>query len=117
MLNFFIKNNFPSALASFKQAQECSKGKLLNTDDRLELRIWQSQCHEAQGQLDQAILTLSKVINDDAISSLRLKAMYLRAEIYKKQHRYELARKQFEALAKKSGEWALKAQEALKNHD
>ena len=56
---------------------------------------------------------LSQVINEDAVSGLRLKAMYLRAEIYEEQGREELALKQLEALAKKGGEWSLKAKEKL----
>jgi hypothetical protein len=39
--------------------------------------------------------------------------MYLRAEIYALQGRHDLAKKQWEATAKKGGEWALKAKENL----
>jgi hypothetical protein len=56
---------------------------------------------------------LSKAINDDAISSLRIKAMFIRAEIYAIQGRNDLARKQLEATSKKGGEWALKAKQKL----
>ena len=59
------------------------------------------------------MMLLSKVINDNAISGLRLNAMYLRAEIYEQQGRHDLAIKQLEATAKKAGEWALKAKEKL----
>ena len=65
------------------------------------------------GELDEAMILLSKVINDDTISSLRLKAMFIRAEIYEQQGRQELAIKQLEATSKKGGEWALKAKEKL----
>ena len=63
--------------------------------------------------MDKAILLLSKVVNDDTVSNLRIKAMYLRAEIYELQERFELARKQLEATSKKGGEWALKAKVKL----
>ena len=53
------------------------------------------------------------MINEDVASGLRLKAMLLRAEIYQQQGRRDLARKQLEAIAKKGGEWAIKAQEKL----
>ena len=49
----------------------------------------------------------------DVISPLRIKAMFLRAEIYELQGRPELAIKQLEAAARKGGEWAQKAQEKL----
>ena len=58
-----------------------------------------------------------QAINDDSISSLRVKAMYQRAEIYIQQGRYDLARKQLEATAKKGGEWALKAKQRLIDDD
>lgn len=105
-----LKNQkYEAALDFFTQAQNASQGKLLNADQRLDLWIQQSHCYEGLQQLDQAILTLSKVVNDEAVSSLRLKAMYLRSEMYEKQNRSELARKQLEALAQKNGDWALKA--------
>jgi hypothetical protein len=56
---------------------------------------------------------LSKVINDETISGLRLKAMFLRAELYELQKRPELALKQLEATSKKGGEWGKKAKEKL----
>ena len=59
------------------------------------------------------MLILSRIINYDAVSSLRLKAMFLRAEIYEHQGRLELARQQLRAVAKKGGEWASKAQSKL----
>jgi tetratricopeptide (TPR) repeat protein len=101
------------ALQCLKHAEEAAKGRVLSTDQKLDLWIQQSNCYRDLGQWDNAILILSKVINDDAISSLRLKAMYLRAEIYELQDRPELARKQLQTTAKKAGVWALKAKEKL----
>jgi hypothetical protein len=62
------------------------------------------------------MLILSNVINEDAISSQRLRAMLLRAEIYELQGRYELARKQLEATSKKGGPWAQQAKEKLEKN-
>ncbi len=105
---------YAPALQSFKQAEDAAKGNhVLSTDQRLDLWIQQSMSYRGLEQYDQAILILSKVVNDDAISSLRLKAMYLRAETYEQQGRPELARKQLESMVKKGGIWALKAQEKL----
>lgn len=107
------QNDYAKALALLKNAEEASKGNILSTDQRLELWIEQSLCYRGLGQYDDAILILSKVINDDAISGLRVKAMYLRAETYELQGRPELARKQLESMVKKGGFWAKKAQEKL----
>ncbi|NGX41809.1 MAG: Lipopolysaccharide assembly protein B [Chlamydiae bacterium] len=104
------------ALDYFKHAEDAAKGKILHTEELLDLWIQQSFCHSALDQTDEAMLILSKVINYDAISSQRLKAMYLRAKIYEQQERYELARKQLEATAKKGGKWAKKAKENLEEN-
>lgn len=101
------------ALRCLKHAEDAAKGNVLGTDQKLDLWIQQSMCYRELGQLDDAILILSKAINDDAVSALRLKAMYLRAEIYELQKRPELARKQLDSVAKKGGIWALKAKEKL----
>lgn len=104
------------ALEAFKKSEEAAKGNLLATNEKLDLWIQQSYCYRDLKQYDDAILVLSKVANDDAISSLRLKAMFLRADIYELQGRPELARKQLEWLAKKGGNWALKAREKLEKN-
>lgn len=103
---------YEHALQEFKQADEAGKN-LLSTDQKLDLWIQQSLCYRGLTRYEPAILVLSKVVNDDAISALRLKAMLLRAETYEQQGRVELARKQLESLAKKGGAWALKAKEKL----
>lgn len=104
------------AIKYFAHAEDAAKGKILSADQKLDLWIQQSLCYQALKQLDKAMLILSKVINDDAVSGMRLKAMYLRAEIYELQGRQELARKQLEATAKKGGEWALKAKSKLEQN-
>jgi tetratricopeptide (TPR) repeat protein len=107
------KKNYPVALELFAKAEDAAKGKILSVDQKIDLWIQQSLCHRELSELDRSMLLLSKAINDDAISSLRIKAMYLRAEIYALQGRHELARKQLEAASKNGGEWALKAKHKL----
>lgn len=101
------------ALESFSLAEDASKGKVFSADQRLELWIQQSLCYKDLKQYDQSMRLLSQVINDDAISGMRLKAMFLRADLYELQGRPELALKQLEATAKKGGEWGQKAKAAL----
>lgn len=105
--------NYTLALRNFANAADAAKGKILSTDQKIDLWIQESICHREMKDMDKAMLVLSQAINDDAISSLRVKAMYLRAEIYELQGRQELSRKQLEATSKKGGEWALKAKQKL----
>lgn len=107
------RGNAALALDYYNKAEEAGRGKVLSVDQKLDLWIQQSACFLAMGQFDEAMLLLSKVINEDAVSGLRLKAMYLRAEVYEKQGRRELARNQLEATMKKGGEWAAKAKQKL----
>lgn len=111
-----LQNKFAIALQSFIKAEAASEEGLLSPDEKLDLWIQQSLCHQKLGQLDQAMLLLSRVINDDVISSLRIKAMFLRAGIYEQQGRPELALKQLESVSLKGGEWAKKAKEKLEKH-
>lgn len=101
------------ALQCFSFAEDSGKGKILSTDMRLELWISQSQCYREMKDWDHAILILSKVINDDSVSSLRIRAMFLRAEIYELQGRFDLARRQLESASKKGGSWGIIAKEKL----
>lgn len=107
------EQNYTTALVFLKKAEDSAKGKILNSEQRLDLWIQQSLCCQGLKQFDQSILILSKVINDDSVSHQRVKAMFLRAEMYALQGRHELSRKQLEAIAKKGGEWASKAREKL----
>lgn len=111
------RKEFILALDKYKQSEEAAKNTL-TTEQKLDLWIQESYCYRGLLQYDQAILILSKVINDNAISSLRLKAMFLRAETYNLSQRPELARKQLESLAKKGDSqslnpWVLKAKKKL----
>lgn len=79
------------------------------------LQVWivKSELAEKQKDISGAMKLLSKVINDDSASSLRLEAMFLRGELYEKKGRRDLARKQFTACTKKGGEWANRAKKKL----
>ena len=110
------RHDFKQALHNFSLAEKAASENLMSADQKIDLWIQQSLCYRELHDLDQAMLILSQAINDDTISSLRVKAMYLRAEIYALQGRHDLARKQLEATAKKGGDWALKSKERLK-HD
>jgi tetratricopeptide (TPR) repeat protein len=102
------------ALQCFIEAEKAAHEQTgLSPQEKLDLWIQQSLCYKALNQLDNAMRLLSRVINADVISPLRIKAMFLRAEIYELQGRPELALKQLEATARKGGEWAQKAQEKL----
>lgn len=108
------KAAYQQALTCFMEAEKASHHlKSLHPDEKLDIWIQQSVCYKRLHQLDDAMRLLSRVINDDVISALRIKAMLLRAEIYELQGRPELALKQLEATARKGGEWAREAQAKL----
>lgn len=109
------EEDFDTALHSLQMAFLAGQA-YISADERLELWLLQSQCYERQNKLDMAMKMLSKVINENVVSALRLKAMYERARIYQLEGREELAVRQLEAVAKKGGEWGGKAKESLKNN-
>lgn len=106
------KESYLDALEFFHQS-ELSADDRITSDQIIDLGIQQSLCYRFSGQLDLAMLTLSKIINEGLVSNLRVKAMYLRAEIYEIQGRNELAQRQLEAASKKGGEWARMSQDRL----
>lgn len=108
------KNDTALALHCFIEAEKAAKDETgVSPSEKLDLWIEQSLCYTADGDYDAALLTLSKVINADVISPLRVKAMYLRAENLELQGRFELAIKQLDATAKKGGPFAAKAKNKL----
>jgi hypothetical protein len=108
------KAAYQEALTCFMEAEKASHHlKSLHPDEKLDIWIQQSACYKELHQLDDAMRLLSRVINDDVISATRIKAMFLRAEIYELKGRPELALKQLEATARKGGEWAQQAQAKL----
>jgi tetratricopeptide (TPR) repeat protein len=103
--------NYQDALKNYFQAEHFSQfNQLLSPDERLDLFIQQSLCHQELHDYEEAMRLLSAAINMDLLSPLRIKAMFLRAEIYEHQGRPELALKQLEATARKGGEWGRQAQ-------
>lgn len=107
------QGNYNQAIQELNTAEDAAKGNILSPDQKIDLWIQKSHCYLALGDSDRAILVLSTAINDSSLSSLRIQAMYHRAEIYERQGRRELARKQFEATSRKGGEWGLKAKKQL----
>ncbi len=108
-----LRKNYTKALQRFTEAEEISGENPVTTDRKLEQWIEMSDCYRELKEYDRAMTLLSKVINEDAISGLRIKAMLLRANIYSLQERHELAKKQLEACSLKGGEWGKKAKEQL----
>lgn len=92
------RKDYQAALIAFSQAENCAQG--LSDDQRLDLWIQQSHCYKGMNRLPEAMSLLSKVINEDVVSGLRIKAMLLRADLYDLQGRPELARKQRDTVAK-----------------
>ena len=81
----------------------------------LMLHVWyaKSLCARYNKNIDQSMRYLSMIINDDAVSSLRVQAMFLRSELYELKGRRDLALRQLEACAKKGGEWAERAKQKI----
>lgn len=104
-------HEYDRAIVFFDEAEKTALN--LSPDQKLDLWIQQSLCYKEMGDLEQAMKILSKAVNDEAISSLRVKAMYLRADVYALQGRPELALKQLEAVSKKGGDWGKLAKEKL----
>lgn len=103
------------ALELFSRALQAGKD-YLSSDEILNMMIAKAEVYRKAGLLDDAMLQLSEVVNYSTASSLRLKAMFLRAEIYTEQGRKPLAQKQLESIALKGGDWAIKAKEQLDRH-
>lgn len=107
------QRDYETAWHYFVKAEEKGEGKFLSHDQELDLWIRQALCYQELELYDQAMLLFSKAINRNVVSSQRLRAMYLRAEVYLRQGREELAKKQWEAVALKGGEWAQRAKKKL----
>ncbi|MBN4067427.1 tetratricopeptide repeat protein, partial [Simkania negevensis] len=108
------KGEYALALQYLNHAEESAIGQVLKTDQRLDLWTQQAECLIALKEFDHAMLKLSSIINDNSASSQRVYAMFLRAQVYEQQGNEELALKQLEATAKKSGPWAMQAKEKLR---
>ncbi len=111
------QQDYETAWHHFVKAEEAGEGRFLSHDQELDLWIRQALCYQQMEQYDQAMLLFSKTINRNVVSSQRVRAMYLRAEVYRKQGREELAKKQWEAVALKGGEWGQLARKKLEQED
>ncbi len=105
--------DYATAINCLDIAEESGKS-FLSDEQMLTLWLIKSECYRQQKEYDSAMRMLSKAINADAVTPLRIKAMYLRAELYELQGRPELAIRQLEAIAKKGGEWGEHAQKTLR---
>ena len=88
--------------------------KQIDQELALEVAIEKSLCLQDKKAYSQALAALAWVINDSAASSLRIKAMVLRAELYKRLHKIGRAMRQLEAAKGKGGEWGHVAEQKLK---
>jgi tetratricopeptide (TPR) repeat protein len=82
----------------------------VSRETRLHVLLTRSQLLVEHKKFDEAHHFLSRVINDDFASSLRIQAMFLRADIYEMTERKDLAKKQLDFIIEKGGEWAALAQ-------
>ena len=80
----------------------------------LEIAMEKSLCLRELHRPDKAMAQLAWVINGPYASSLRVKAMILRAELYLSLHRTDLAIRQLESVAAKGGEWGAVAERKLR---
>ena len=80
----------------------------------LEIAMEKSLCLRELHHPDEAMALLAWVINGPYASSLRVKAMILRADVYFSLHRTDLAIRQLESVAAKGGEWGAVADRKLK---
>ncbi|MCB1113756.1 MAG: hypothetical protein KDK62_03280 [Chlamydiia bacterium] len=86
----------------------------LEQDEFLEAKILKSLINKDLKDNDHAKLLLSEVINSDLASSVRIKAMVIRALIYDQEGQDKLARRQYESAFRKGGKWAQEKLEAWK---
>ena len=85
-----------------------------NSELALEIAIEKSLCFWELKQTDKAMAVLAWVINGPYASSLRVKAMIIRAELYVSLRRVDLAARQLESVVAKGGEWAVIAEGKLR---
>lgn len=112
---YLAKKEGNSALNYFNKAIEASKPDKLTTEETLAILIQKALALHTLGKSDLALTQVSEIINYEAVSPLRLEAMWLRASFYQDLNKPLLARKQLEALASKSGPFAQKAKQALES--
>jgi hypothetical protein len=102
-------NRSYALITAFLQEEICEKDPEL----ALEIAMEKSLCLRDLEQPARAMALLAWVINGPYASSLRVKAMIIRAEIYLSLHRTDLALRQLESVVAKGGEWAPVAERKL----
>ena len=110
------------ALRESKRSEEAMGllSRLRETEERddielaLEIAMEKSLCLRELHRPDKAMALLAWVINGPYASSLRVKAMILRADLYLSLHRKDLAVRQLESVAAKGGEWGAVADRKLR---
>lgn len=107
------ERSYAVALDALKKAERADFFHSFTKDESLEIKILMSQCLMNTGEKKLAMRMLSDVINEQVVSSQRVRAMYLRAELYFQEGKMKQALKQLEFTAKQNGEWALAAQNRL----
>lgn len=105
------KREYTQALKSLAIAENDFGG--FSSDEMLHVGMQKGFCLKALGKLDDAMMAFSTVVNANIVSSLRIEGMFERAAIYKDQNRYDLYRKQLEAILKLGGQWQSKARQLL----
>jgi tetratricopeptide (TPR) repeat protein len=80
----------------------------------LEIAMEKSLCLRELHQPNKAMALLAWVINGPYASSLRVKAMILRADMYLSLNRKDLAIRQLESVSAKGGEWGAVADRKLR---
>lgn len=101
-----------SAIALLTEAERRAE-ETLSHEELLTLWIHKQRLYRALGENALAMRLLSQIINYPAVSSIRLEAMWERAQLYKEDGKEILARKQLEALARKGGAFGQKAEQQL----
>ena len=80
----------------------------------LEIAMEKSLCFREMQKPDKAMALLAWIINGPYVSSLRIKAMILRADLYLLLHRRDLAIRQLDSVVAKGGEWGAVAERKLR---
>lgn len=101
------------ALKYLKETEQYMRGELLSAEERFDILFLQSRVHRRCGHLDEALRSLSDIINDPSVSPRRFQALYERAEIFCEQGRLGLAKRQWQALLTEGSIWAEKARKHL----
>ena len=81
----------------------------------LEIAMEKSLCFREMHKTDKAMALLAWIINGPYASSLRIKAMILRADLYLLINRKDLAIRQLDSVVAKGGEWGAVAERKLRD--